>query len=589
MIAPLSACLDDDTIAGLMEGRLAPEAMRAARAHVDGCDDCRALLAEVVRSIEPSAGGPARAGDEAERIGRYVVLDCIGSGAMGIVYTARDPDLGRRVALKLLRTDPSEGASAQQRARLLREAQATAKLSHPNVVTIYDVGIVGDEVFLAMELVDGGTLREWCREPRSWREVVDVMLRAGEGLEAAHAAGLVHRDFKPDNVLVGRDGRVRVTDFGLARAAMGPGAAHGGGEEREPHADLAASITRTGAFVGTPAYTAPEQGDRGETDARSDVFAFCVTFYEALHGARPFAGDTLQELSAAIRAGEVRPGPRDAGVPRWLRRIVLRGLQPAPEDRPPSVRAVLDAIDAGLSGARRRSLGIAAGAVGLAAAGALVGGVLLVGARRHAAASIAAEEVAPAPQAASVLDLPMPPSPSPEALRAYARGLQAMRDGTWGADDFERAAQLDPALAAAHLRYAMLQFWQLPTEGREHLAKAVEGASTLTDHDRAILRAAQAWMQADPATTRRSCASSTRRGRATRWTRRSPITRGSPRRRSPITPSRSCGSIARSRSIPGSPRPISSRPTSRPTPETWKARSGRSRRAWSARRRRRAA
>jgi tetratricopeptide (TPR) repeat protein len=473
-------CLSEDAVTGLLEGRLDPGTVRAATEHMDGCADCRDLVVEAVRCL-----------DARETVGRYIVLDCIGAGAMGIVYTARDPDLGRKVALKLLRADPSAETSQGARARLLREAQAMAKLSHPNVIAIYDVGTVADEVFLAMELVEGGTLGDWMRVPRSWREVLAVMRRAGEGLAAAHDAGLVHRDFKPDNVLVGADGRVRVTDFGLARATEDPSSERGQGHAT----DVAATATRTGALVGTPAYMAPEQIAGHVADARSDVFSFCVTFYEALYGERPFAGTTLVGIAEAVRRQEIRPVAAGNRVPSWLRRVVVRGLQALPAERPGSIRALLDAIDAGSARARLRTA-LAALSLLVAALVAGVAALQRVGHGRPPGGGSAMAQAAPRPVA--VTDLPMPGSARPDALAAYARGLQGMRDGTWGAADFERAAQLDPSLAAAHLRYALLEFWQLPTEGRQHLAKAVEGRPSLDEHDQLLLRAAEAWMQSEP-------------------------------------------------------------------------------------------
>jgi serine/threonine protein kinase len=206
------------------------------------------------------------------------VLDRIGAGGMGVVYAAYDPELDRRVALKLLR--PDRFGSDADRLRLLREAQALARLADPHVVSVYDTGTFGDRVFVAVELVEGETLRQWLgglrAAPRSWREVLARFLPAGRGLAAAHAAGLVHRDFKPENVLLGRDGRVRVADFGLAEAAP------------EPGGKLAALPAEWGLVLGTPAYMAPEQLRGIAVDARSDQFSFCVALFEALYG-RPSA------------------------------------------------------------------------------------------------------------------------------------------------------------------------------------------------------------------------------------------------------------------------------------------------------------
>ncbi|MCB9570262.1 MAG: serine/threonine protein kinase [Myxococcales bacterium] len=252
---------------------------------------------------------PLEVPPEGRLFGRYTLLRPLGRGGMGTVYAAYDEELDRKIAIKLLRGDPRERASEGEGAgagegahHLLGEAQALARLSHPNVVQIYDVGVIGGQVFLAMEYVQGKTLREWEREaPRSWREVVALFRQAGEGLAAAHDAGLVHRDFKPDNVLVGEDGRVRVLDFGLA--ARRERGATGEGDELSARtlssisrSDLrsasATGVTRT--LVGTPAYMSPEQHLRLEADGRSDLFAFCVALYEALHGERPSAATPCQ-------------------------------------------------------------------------------------------------------------------------------------------------------------------------------------------------------------------------------------------------------------------------------------------------------
>jgi serine/threonine protein kinase len=214
------------------------------------------------------------------------------------------------------------------------------------VITVYDAGRDGGDVYIAMELVEGGTLRQWCAAaPRSWREVVAVFVRAGTGLAHAHAAGLVHRDFKPDNVLVGTDGRIRVTDFGLARPLRGEAAR---AEPTAPWtgsaASLDATLTRTGALVGTPAYMSPEQLAGRPADARSDIFSFCVAFYEALHGVRPFAGATVPELAKVIASGHVPRPPRSRVAPARLRRALLVGLRPEPERRYGSMVALLDAV-----------------------------------------------------------------------------------------------------------------------------------------------------------------------------------------------------------------------------------------------------
>lgn len=297
--------------------------------------------------------------------GRYVVLERVGEGAMGVVYAAYDPRLDRRVALKLLH--PGERTSAEDRQRLHREAQAMARLSHPNVVAVHDVGELEGDLHIAMEYVEGATLGQWVRErPRSWREIVAAYAQAGRGLAAAHAAGIVHRDFKPENALVDRHGRVRVTDFGLARSA----GASGGPAPGEGVAP-GLSATLTGAVLGTPAYMAPEQFTGHPTDARTDQFGFCVALYEALHGERPFAGEGAEALAFAVTMGKVRPPPRDSRVPPWLRQVLLRGLATDPAQRFPSMDALLAAMARDPAVRRRRwagaALGVAVVAVAVAA------------------------------------------------------------------------------------------------------------------------------------------------------------------------------------------------------------------------------
>ena len=299
-------------------------------------------------------GGPSREGDvvgrlrEGAKLGRYVVLSRVGSGGMGVVFSAYDPELDRKVAIKLLRTAPGGSGSkemADQRTRLLREAQAMAKLSHPNVITVHDVGTFEGQVFVAMEFIDGGTLSMWLHEKkRTWREVQAVMLAAGRGLAAAHAAGLVHRDFKPDNVLMGKDGRVLVTDFGLARPAAGKTDAFASVSTMPGTRALGLALTQTGAMVGTPAYMAPEQLAASRTDALTDQFSFSVALYEGLYGERPFAGRVLAELIANVSEGNVRPAPQRTVVPRWVRRALMRGLAVDPEQRHPSMEVLLAAL-----------------------------------------------------------------------------------------------------------------------------------------------------------------------------------------------------------------------------------------------------
>ncbi|MCA9634462.1 MAG: serine/threonine protein kinase, partial [Myxococcales bacterium] len=299
------------------------------------------------------------------KIDRFVVLRELGAGGMGVVAEAYDPELDRKIAIKLLRGDRSRPESPL---RLLREAQALARLSHPNVVQIHDAGIDNGNVFIAMELVPGQTLGAWLRGERPWREVVDLFLEVGAGLRAAHEQGLVHRDFKPENVLIGADGRPRVVDFGLAR------------EHREAGAPAGASatllderLTLSGAIMGTPAYMAPEQWRGEEATALSDVFAFSVALFEGLYGQRPFRAETSAALLHAVVNGEITAPPPTRRVPAWLDAIVRRGLKPAPVDRFPSMDALLAALARDPGKTRRRVLGLAGLVTAVAALGIGIG------------------------------------------------------------------------------------------------------------------------------------------------------------------------------------------------------------------------
>ncbi len=304
---------------------------------------------------------------EPVRLGRYVVLSRLGSGGAGVVYAAHDPDLDRRVALKVVASSHLGDASSHGRERLLREARALAQLSHPNVVAVHDVGTLDDgQVYIAMALVDGEPLDRWlAAEPRAWHRVVEVFVEAARGLVAAHDAGLVHRDFKPSNVLVGSDGVTRVVDFGLARFVEHASEPRSDSDEPSDDTTSGPSLTRTGSVLGTPLYMAPEQ-HRGEpADARSDQFSFCAALYEALYGQRPFEGPALGTAKAR---GEVRPPPAGRSLPRWLVRLVARGLSPDPARRHPDMRAVLAELSRRRVGPRAVLGGAALGAVAIAAA-----------------------------------------------------------------------------------------------------------------------------------------------------------------------------------------------------------------------------
>ncbi|MCY1012268.1 serine/threonine-protein kinase [Nannocystis pusilla] len=325
------------------------------------------------------SGAADRQIQHGQLIGRYMVLSPLGSGGMGVVYAAYDPQLDRKVALKLLHPEAVSASGATQskidgQERLLREAQAMARLHHPNVVAVHDVGKYDERIFIAMEFVEGGTLKQWLRaRPRTRQEVLAVFGQAGRGLQAAHEAGLVHRDFKPDNVLVSDKGRAQVLDFGLAKQTED-------GDRPLPErpttgaaVSLNTALTQVGAILGTPAYMSPEQHLGEATDARTDQFSFCVALYEALYGTPPFHGDSMAALATAVLTGEVAEAPREsyARVPPWLRKILLRGLAVDPAERYPSIAALLDDLARDPSSQRKRWLLAvgAAAAVALGAAG----------------------------------------------------------------------------------------------------------------------------------------------------------------------------------------------------------------------------
>ena len=366
MIGSGSGCLDEGTVVAFLGGSLPAAGRAAVEEHIAGCATCAELTTWAAvdfasRSQATGREGRAFIGQLAPgaRVDRYQVLGAVGRGAMGEVYAAYHPDLDRRIALKVV---TAAGPGGGERAvRLLREARAVARLSHPNVVNVHDAGIVDGGLYIAMEFIDGQTIDAWLRSARrDWREVVDVFLAAGRGLAAAHAAGVVHRDFKPQNVMVGRDGGVRVTDFGLARLAdevAGDQAPRDAGWR--PAAAAPASVTKTGAVLGTPAYMAPEQFEGAAVDARADQFSFCVALHEALYGARPALAHLQSPAPEAAPNDAVQSSP-----PGRLRSVIHRGLARDRAQRYPSMNDLLRALDRCRTKLRPRALVVAAGLAG---------------------------------------------------------------------------------------------------------------------------------------------------------------------------------------------------------------------------------
>jgi serine/threonine protein kinase len=352
--------LDDNAASEFVSGALQPSALTRVEGHLAGCRDCRQLVAALAQDagedsnartvphdrLSPSqvAELPRRTLTIGDRVGRYLVLSALGSGGMGVVFSAYDPQLDRKVALKLLRSGIQLNTK-DARSRLRREAQAIAQLSHPNVVGVYDVGTTDDgDLYIAMEFVEGDTLTTWLKRwPRTWREIIEVFLQAARGLEAAHSVGLLHRDFKPDNVLVGGDGRVRVTDFGLARSLIATITEESGrGATPVLPAALSSPLTATGTVLGTPRYMPPEQLTGPNIDARSDQFSFCVALHEALYGVHPLPGST--SVSMLEKGDKALPPPDGTRVPVQIGRAVARGLDADRTKRFPSIGELMSEL-----------------------------------------------------------------------------------------------------------------------------------------------------------------------------------------------------------------------------------------------------
>jgi len=354
---PSAACPTDSEVALRTQGALSEADARAFDAHVDECPRCYALLCELAAADDAVRDEDDDEGDDSSlaehTFGRYILRRPLGAGGMGIVHVAHDPELDREVAIKVVAVRDT-GEEAQ--ARLLAEAKALARLRHPNVVRVYDVGQHGPDVYLVMELVAGTTLTQW-RKDRSARELLDAFAQVARGIAAAHRQGLVHRDIKPDNILIDADGRALIADFGLAAGIEVPSTQDG------PAPLTSLALTRTGALVGSPRYIAPEVFAGRRADAKADQFSFCVSLYETLYGEPPFPGDTLESLSQHVQDGRLRPPPASLRVPRRVRLALLAGLSADPSKRFADMDALVRALTP-----RRRSSAIAAVAVASAIA-----------------------------------------------------------------------------------------------------------------------------------------------------------------------------------------------------------------------------
>ncbi|MCX4241169.1 serine/threonine-protein kinase [Paraliomyxa miuraensis] len=364
-------------------------------------------------------------------LGRYQIHGVLGRGGMGLVHAAHDPVLDRKVALKVLRGHDGSSRLDDARDRMRREAQALAHLSHPNVVTIFDVTVVEGQLVLAMELIEGPTLREWLDDrPRPWPEILAMFAQAGAGLAAAHAADIVHRDFKPSNVLIDPLGRPRVADFGLARfGTIAPSTKLVQSSAERSISIVDERMTATGTVLGTPLYMAPEQRMGEAVDQRCDLFAFCVALYMALYDQRPFEGPTDVELLRAQIHDELVAPPRSSRIPRAVFAVLRRGLASKPGERYETMDALLRALSRAAGQTRRRTTATLA-----------AGGVLALGALLFASAP-AAEP--PCPRDPSVLGAAWDAERRASVAAAFASSTEPYAAAAWSRLEPRLDAQVD--------------------------------------------------------------------------------------------------------------------------------------------------
>ena len=366
----MSRCPDEDTLAAFLDGALSPAQEDRIHAHFDVCATCRRVVAGIGRQVSLRASATMGMPElppmpkPGTHVGRFVVADVLGRGGMGIVLRATDPELGRAIAIKI--HAPSGRATFSSADQQLAEARALARLSHPNVVEIYDVGLHDGAVYIAMELIDGPSLAEWVRArqpPLGTR--LDKLMELGEALAAVHAAGLVHRDVKPSNAVIAPDGGLRLLDFGLASEDTLDASTEQVGLQP-------AASTPAGFAVGTPLYMPPEQHSGAIVDGHADQFAFCVSAFEVLHGYRPFSGRSIEALVARMQSGTIEHR-KGCGVPRRIEAVLRRGLRPDPARRFASMEHLLATLRRARSPRRWLwvgATGIVAGSATLAATGA---------------------------------------------------------------------------------------------------------------------------------------------------------------------------------------------------------------------------
>ncbi len=431
--------------------------------------------------------------DDPARLGRYEIEGILGAGAMGRILLARDPRLDRRVALKLIAPHLVDDPVA--RARIVQEARAMAKLSDPHVAQVYEVAEDDAHLFVAMEHVDGQPLSAWLDErPRSWARVVEVFVQAGRGLAATHAKGLAHRDFKPDNVMLERGGRAKVVDFGLACDFAEPDVAH------TPSPDAPATLTATGAWLGTPAYMAPEQWDGGRVDARSDQFSFCVALYEALAGRRPFEGRSASATGEALARGHVPPLARRLRIPRRIEAAIRRGLAIDPEQRWPAMEPLLHALDP------RARVRAAVVLPATAVAAAAVAAVVLVADRERCDTAGAAMDALwshqhrdHTEQAMLAVDAPWAAATSAAVLPHLDAAAVAWRDAAQAVCAAEDG-RTEPARCLAHARVDLAEAIERAASGDVALLVDAAAQAELLPDARACLQpSAVAWLREDAA------------------------------------------------------------------------------------------